>query len=467
MRGVVPAFAVVRGGRADAPVRSASQQEIISVRETTSAEPPAVGPPFTNEPTWADAYWRHPSFERALHGLLDDIRRRSAPVVVLTGAAGTGKTLLVHCALRKAGGDAIPVFQGHPHATFESFLFSVCRQLGLAASGSEGGMEAGERFDLLWTYLRAQAEQGRHLVVFYDNAQDMSEALLEELAQPSRWTESGRHMLQLVLVGQPSLHAVVRKLVQRELIAEDYPRYGLAPLQPDEARAFVSSRLAQCGVERAQHVARETLDKIADYSQGIPRLMLTLCSLAAFHAWLDGRSVLTPELIDQVANSAMIDGHAQHPGEVEIEEEVRCEPRAHPRLAPVPSTITTQEERPMTRLDDLNKILKNLQNRSPGIEASALISEDGLMIASALSPELDDTRVGGMTATLLSLGTRAATELHRGEVREVIVRGDDGYAVMVSAGRGTLLLVLTTEDTKLGLIFFDMREAIKGINKVL
>lgn len=121
----------------------------------------------------------------------------------------------------------------------------------------------------------------------------------------------------------------------------------------------------------------------------------------------------------------------------------------------------------MTRLDDLTKILKSLQNRSPGIEASALISEDGLMIASVLSADLDDTRVGGMTATLLSLGTRASAELRRGEVREVIVRGDNGYAVMVNAGSGTLLLVLTTEDTKLGLIFFDMREAIKGIGKVL
>jgi predicted regulator of Ras-like GTPase activity (Roadblock/LC7/MglB family) len=80
---------------------------------------------------------------------------------------------------------------------------------------------------------------------------------------------------------------------------------------------------------------------------------------------------------------------------------------------------------------------------------------------------MDDTRVGGMTATLLNLGTRAATELRRGDVKEVIVRGDEGYAVMVSAGRGVLLLVLASEDTKLGLIFFDMREAIKDINKIL
>ncbi len=127
----------------------------------------------------------------------------------------------------------------------------------------------------------------------------------------------------------------------------------------------------------------------------------------------------------------------------------------------------TERENPMSRLDNLNKILKNLQNESPGVEASALISEDGLMMASALPQDLDETRVAGMTATLLNLGTRAANELRRGDVEEVIVRGEHGYAVMISAGRGALLLVLANENTKLGLIFFDMREAIKAIKNVL
>lgn len=128
---------------------------------------------------------------------------------------------------------------------------------------------------------------------------------------------------------------------------------------------------------------------------------------------------------------------------------------------------TTEQEKPMSRLDQLNKILKNLQNESPGVEASALISEDGLMIASVLPQDLDETRVAGMTATLLNLGTRAAVELRRGDVQEVIVRGDHGYSVMISAGRGALLLVLTNENSKLGLIFFDMREAIKAIRTIL
>jgi len=134
---------------------------------------------------------------------------------------------------------------------------------------------------------------------------------------------------------------------------------------------------------------------------------------------------------------------------------------------PEPDPSHTNEERSMTRLDELNSILRKLQSDSPGLEAGALISEDGLMIASALTPELDEIRVAGMTATLLNLGTRAAFELGRGEVKEVIIRGERGYAVMIDAGRGVLLLALANESAKLGLIFFDMHETIRSLKKVL
>jgi predicted regulator of Ras-like GTPase activity (Roadblock/LC7/MglB family) len=108
-----------------------------------------------------------------------------------------------------------------------------------------------------------------------------------------------------------------------------------------------------------------------------------------------------------------------------------------------------------------------LQSNSPGIEASALISEDGLMIASALTAGMEEVRVAGMAATLINLGGRAASELDRGELQEVIIRGDQGYAVMINAGRGVLLLAVTNEVSKLGLIFFDMREAVRSLAKVL
>lgn len=121
----------------------------------------------------------------------------------------------------------------------------------------------------------------------------------------------------------------------------------------------------------------------------------------------------------------------------------------------------------MARIDQLNKLLRSLQSGTPEVEAAALISDDGLMIASALPADVEEIRVGAMSATLLSLGTRASTELNRGNLEEVLVRGKDGYAILLQAAPGTLLLVTTTANAKLGLIFLDMRRAVAEARKIL
>ena len=131
------------------------------------------------------------------------------------------------------------------------------------------------------------------------------------------------------------------------------------------------------------------------------------------------------------------------------------------------SDTMNEHDQTMNRAELLNKALKALQNGSPDVEAVALISEDGLVVASALPQDLDEIRVGGMSATLLSLGTRSSAELRRGNVEEIIVRGEQGYTVMLKAGQGTLLLVVANQNAKLGLIFFDMRETIEKLAKIL
>ncbi len=120
-----------------------------------------------------------------------------------------------------------------------------------------------------------------------------------------------------------------------------------------------------------------------------------------------------------------------------------------------------------SRTDRLNTILRSLQSGSPEIEASALVSEDGLMIASALPQHIDEVRVAGMSATLISLGTRAGSELAMGGMEQVLIKGEKGYAVMVTAAEGTHLIVLTTAEAKLGMVFLDMSRAVKEICDVL
>ncbi len=121
----------------------------------------------------------------------------------------------------------------------------------------------------------------------------------------------------------------------------------------------------------------------------------------------------------------------------------------------------------MSRVEQLNRVLRSLQSGSRDVEACVLISEDGLVIASALPKHIQDMRVAGMSATMLSLGQRASTELERGKLTKVLIQGDNGYVVMLSVGNGTLLLVITTHDAKLGLIFLDMDSAAAEIRKII
>lgn len=121
----------------------------------------------------------------------------------------------------------------------------------------------------------------------------------------------------------------------------------------------------------------------------------------------------------------------------------------------------------MGRMETVNRVLKTLQSESPDVTAAALLSDDGLIIASALPQSLEEARVGGMSATLLALGTRAASELGIGTPQQVLVRADGGFAVLATASPGTVLLVLTTENARLGLLFLDMARAVREITKVL
>ena len=83
------------------------------------------------------------------------------------------------------------------------------------------------------------------------------------------------------------------------------------------------------------------------------------------------------------------------------------------------------------RTDMFQQVLEELKGSSADVEASALISTDGLMIASALPQGMDEDRVGAMSAALLSLGDRAAKELARGTLERVLLQGERGYVIML------------------------------------
>ncbi len=119
------------------------------------------------------------------------------------------------------------------------------------------------------------------------------------------------------------------------------------------------------------------------------------------------------------------------------------------------------------RTDMLQQILLELNGSTADIEASALISTDGLMMQSALPQGMDEDRVGAMSAALLSLGDRAVKELARGTLQRVLLQGERGYVIMSAAGQEAVLTVLAKPSAKLGLIFLDMRRAAESLAKLI
>lgn len=119
------------------------------------------------------------------------------------------------------------------------------------------------------------------------------------------------------------------------------------------------------------------------------------------------------------------------------------------------------------RKDMFQQVLEELKSSSADVEASALISTDGLMIASALPQSMDEDRVGAMSAALLSLGDRAARELVRGTLERVLLQGQQGYVIMSSAGSEAVLTVLAKPNAKLGLLFLDIKRAAEALSKLV
>jgi uncharacterized protein len=111
--------------------------------------------------------------------------------------------------------------------------------------------------------------------------------------------------------------------------------------------------------------------------------------------------------------------------------------------------------------------LRDLQSTTPEIEASAVVSVDGLIMASSLPAGVEEDRVSAMSAAMLSLGERIASELGRGSVEQVYIKGDDGYVILMSVGDEAVLTTLVREGAKLGLIFIDMRRTADDLEKLV
>ena len=120
-----------------------------------------------------------------------------------------------------------------------------------------------------------------------------------------------------------------------------------------------------------------------------------------------------------------------------------------------------------TRSELMQQVLRNFTANTADVEGAAVVSLDGLILASVLPAGTDEDRVSAMAAALLSLGERTATELQRGTLEQVYVKGNSGYIILMQAGSEAVLETIAGPQSKLGMVLLDMKRAAHELGKLL
>jgi predicted regulator of Ras-like GTPase activity (Roadblock/LC7/MglB family) len=119
------------------------------------------------------------------------------------------------------------------------------------------------------------------------------------------------------------------------------------------------------------------------------------------------------------------------------------------------------------RADQIQQVLRELVNGILDLEGAAMVTTDGLTLASALPNGSDEDRVSAMAAAILSMGERTAAELKRGTLEQVIVKGNGGYVILMQAGPESVLEAISGSAAKLGMVLLDMKRAAAELARLV
>ena len=120
-----------------------------------------------------------------------------------------------------------------------------------------------------------------------------------------------------------------------------------------------------------------------------------------------------------------------------------------------------------SRTERIQDVLRGLRSASPDIIGASIVSIDGFVVASVLPSEIDEELVSGMAAAMLGVGERISAELMGSSMEQTYVRSEKGYVVLNAVGGDSVLVVLTTKEAKLGLVFIELKRRCAELAKII
>jgi general secretion pathway protein A len=222
--------------------------------------------------------------------------------VLLTGEVGTGKTLLLRSLLAQQLEHVDLALILNPRLSRREFLATICDELGIDYKGPPYSLKY--LSDLLTRRLIQTHSDGRHTVLVVDEAQNLSPRVLEVVRLLTNLETSRHKLLRIILVGQPELLQMLARKELRQVDQRITARYHLSPLNLLETRAYITHRLAVAGV-REDLFTPFALRLVYYFSQGVPRLINTICERALLALYTTGNSRATPRLVWRAAREVL------------------------------------------------------------------------------------------------------------------------------------------------------------------
>ena len=241
-------------------------------------------PPFdiTPNPRFLFYSGRH---REAYNHLMYGIRERKG-FVQLTGEVGAGKTTLCRAMLEQLDNKHFATaLILNPVMSPDELMKAIAIEFGLPVNG----LDRLEILSVINHFLLHQYEDGKETVLIIDEAQDLTEDLLEQVRLLSNLETDDRKLLQIVLLGQPELRDRLNNHRLRQLRQRITVRYHLAPLSRQEVAQYVQHRLHVSGGNGTPSFSRMALWRIYRYSKGIPRLINALCDKSLLAGFVQQR----------------------------------------------------------------------------------------------------------------------------------------------------------------------------------
>ena len=248
-------------------------------------------PPFSITPNPRFLFYS-PKHREAFNHLLYGIRERKG-FVQITGEVGAGKTTLCRALLEQLGPDFSTALILNPILNPDQLIKSIAMEFGLEVQG----MDRLEIVAEINRFLLAETDRGRDAVLIIDEAQNLTNELLEQVRLLSNLETDDRKLLQIVLMGQPELRERLNDHSLRQLRQRITIRYHLRALNRNEVGQYVQHRLSISGAQQGPHFTQPALWRVFNYAKGIPRLVNALCDKCLLAGYVQQRSHINYRLV--------------------------------------------------------------------------------------------------------------------------------------------------------------------------